>query len=289
MAGGCGAGYRGGGAWWAGGGRSIRLCFVLYRIRGRQHSYSLLCCRQVCVWSIGSASDLSLFGSDPCGGRLGTCMPRQREMLAWGTRRTRSVSILPGASLWCVAVSGRRSARLGGCGWVGVGAASRALSRRRLLAISAVVRNRRLVIEVELAFIGLVGGGSGVVLRCVWESKLCGGLCRQKSSALPWAAARVAIFCCFVRTGMLPSGTHRERHASALRRSSVARARQSAVSCFSGGCGWIGVGAVSRVRGRRRLLANSAAVRRRWWVFEVVRPRPTKPTRHRAATRGERT
>ena len=108
-----------------------------------------------------------------------------------------------------------------------------------------------------------------LVRRCVWESKLCGGLCRPKSSALPWAAARVAIFCCFVRTGMLPSGTHRERHASALHRSSVARARQSAVSCFSGGCGWIGVGAVSRVRGRRRLLANSAAVRSRWWVFEL--------------------
>ena len=75
--------------------------------------------------------------------------------------------------MWCVAVSGRRSARLGGCVWVGVGAASRALSRRRLLAISAVVRNRRRVIEVELAFIGLVGGGSGVVRRCVWEGWLC--------------------------------------------------------------------------------------------------------------------
>ena len=111
--------------------------------------------------------------------------------------------------MWRVAV--RAVVCPGGYGWVGVGAASRVLSRRRLLAISAAVRSRRRVFEAGLASIVVVGGGSGLVRRCVCGKAGC------------------------VRVVGLGSG----------------------------------LGPVSRVPSRRRLLAKSAAIWGRRLVFEM--------------------
>ena len=103
-----------------------------------------------------------------CVGRLsadsaGTCF--DDAACTRGTRVRHGTSRSFRCSLWRVAV--RAVVCPGGCGRVGVGAASRVLSRRRLLAISAVVRSRRRVFEAGLASIVVVGGGSGSVRRCV--------------------------------------------------------------------------------------------------------------------------
>ena len=103
-----------------------------------------------------------------CVGRLsadsaGTCF--DDAACTRGTRVRHGTSRSFRCSLWRVAV--RAVVCPGGYGWVGVGAASRVLSRRRLLAISAVVRSRRRVFEAGLASIVVVGGGSGSVRRCV--------------------------------------------------------------------------------------------------------------------------
>ena len=85
------------------------------------------------------------------------------------------------------------------CG-VGVGAVSRVPSRRRLLAKSVAIWGRRLVFEVGLAAVEVVGGcgGSGAAV-CVGRRVVC-ELCRQKPSLSPWAAARVAVFCFAARS-----------------------------------------------------------------------------------------
>ena len=103
-----------------------------------------------------------------CVGRLsadsaGTCF--DGATCTRGTRVRHGTSRSSRCSLWRVAV--RAVVCPGGYGWVGVGAASRVLSRRRLLAISAVVRSPRRVFEAGLASIVVVGGGSGSVRRCV--------------------------------------------------------------------------------------------------------------------------